>query len=176
MPATRYHLVLVLSHHHARQLGCQITLQVGKHQLVVVAGGQQVVRAGREPDGANIGGVGFETLQRPASSDVIQHAAGVLVARDQQSTARFYAHGRHGRSLPGGGGGGWGDDVDTASGPEVPEPDSSILRTADEHGASPVVQGQYVTAVAAECLVRLARRTVRDVDLAVACAAADQQT
>ncbi len=53
MPSPGDGLVLVGGDHHARQGCCQVALQVGQDDLVVVAGGQQVERVGRKSDGSN---------------------------------------------------------------------------------------------------------------------------
>lgn len=55
MPTARDHLVAVLRHHHRRQRHGEVALQIGEHQFVVVAGGQQIVGGWRETDRAVCG-------------------------------------------------------------------------------------------------------------------------
>lgn len=74
MPAARYHLVRVLGDHHRGERHRQVTLEVRQHQLVVVAGRQQVVRRWRETNGSNIRRVRLEALDRPITPDIVQYA------------------------------------------------------------------------------------------------------
>ena len=67
----------------------------------------------------------------------------------------------HGRARAG------GHDVDTAAGPEVPEPDGLVLGAGDEHGAAPGVEGEDVARVARHGLEGGDRAAVRHVHLAV---------
>lgn len=79
MPAARYHLVRVLGDHHRGERHRQIALQVRQHQLVVVAGRQQVVRRWREADRSDIGRVWLEALNRPVTPDIVQYTRAILV-------------------------------------------------------------------------------------------------
>lgn len=72
--------------------------------------------------------------------------------------------------------GGRRDHVDAAPGPEVPEAHRLVLGRADKHGAAPRVQRQNVTRVPRERLEWGAGGAIRHVYLAVAGAAADEQT
>ena len=87
MPPARDGLVLVRGHHHAGQGPGQVALQVRQHQVIVVAGGEQVVGVGREPDAAHVAGVHLELLHGSPAADVVQHNAGVLVPGHQQPPA-----------------------------------------------------------------------------------------
>ena len=49
IPLLFAHLVLMFGNHHAGQRAGEVTLQVREHNRTVVAGGQQVVGARREP-------------------------------------------------------------------------------------------------------------------------------
>lgn len=50
-----------------------LTLQICENHFVIVASRQQIVSAGREANGANIGCVWFEALQGSGASNVIQY-------------------------------------------------------------------------------------------------------
>jgi hypothetical protein len=71
-------------------------LQVREYELIVVAGGEQVIGRRGEPDTSYVSGVGFEALHRPATPDVEEDAAAVLVSRDEEPPRRVDAEGRHG--------------------------------------------------------------------------------
>lgn len=84
MPSALGDLVGVLGHHHALERLGEVTLQVGEHNLVVVAARQQVVGLVREAQRAHIGRVRVEGLDDATAANVVQHALGVLVAGHQQ--------------------------------------------------------------------------------------------
>lgn len=59
---------------------------------------------------------------------------------------------------------------------KIPKSDRFVLRPAHEHRASPIVQGEHVSAVTAQRLEGGACGAIGDVDLAITGTAADQQT
>ena len=78
------------------------TLEVGEHELVVVARAEEVVGGGAEADAPHIGGVGPEGLDGAGPPDVVEAAEAVLVPRHQQPPAGVHTHGGNRRALQGG--------------------------------------------------------------------------
>ena len=158
-------LVSMSGDHHTGEGPGEVALEVGEDEVVVVAGGEEIVGAGGEPDAPHVTGVDLELLDRPPASDVMEDHAGVLVTRHQQPPGGVDAARGHGG--PRGGLVGEGDHVHTAPGPEVPEPDRLVLRAGDEHGPAPGVEGEDVSGVSGHGLEGSDGVAVRDVDLAV---------
>ena len=94
----------------------------------------------------------------------MEHDAGVLVASDQESARGVHSTRGHGRApaprhL--------GHNIDTAPGPQVPEPHGLVLGTRDEHGPAPGVQREDVARVPRHGLEGGDSVTVSDIHLAV---------
>ena len=165
MPPARDGLVSVRGDHNTGEGPCEVSLEVGEDEVVVIAGGKEIVGAGGEPHTPHVTGVDLELLDRPPASDVVEDNTGVLVSRHQQPSWGIDTAGGHRGAR--GGLVGEGDHVDTAPCPQVPEPDSLVLGAGHEHGAAPGVQGEDVARVARHGLEGSDRVAVRDVDLAV---------
>lgn len=72
-------------------------MQVCEHKLAVVGSGEQVEGLGGESRRPHLRRVqGVEGLEDPATPHVVQHAAGVLVAGDEQAAGRIDGHGGRG--------------------------------------------------------------------------------
>ena len=98
VPPTGNDLVLVRRDDDARQRRRQVALQVRQHDLVVVAGGQQVEGVRREPDRPYFAGMRPEKLDDSTSTDVVEDAGGVLVAGHQQPARGIDRAGRDRRA------------------------------------------------------------------------------
>ena len=81
MPPASDGLVSVCGHHHTGQGAGEVPLEVSEDHVVVVAGGEEIVGTGGEPDTPHITGVNLELLDRSPTSDVMKDHAGVLMAR-----------------------------------------------------------------------------------------------
>ena len=84
MPPASDGLVSMAGHNHARQGPGEISLEVSQDNVIVVAGGEEIVGTGGEPHTPHVTGVDLELLDRPPASDVVEDNTGVLVSRHQQ--------------------------------------------------------------------------------------------
>ena len=79
MPPARDGLVSVRGDHNTGEGPCEVSLEVGEDEVVVIAGGKEIVGAGGEPHAAHVAGVHLERLDRPAAAHVVQNTRGVLL-------------------------------------------------------------------------------------------------
>ena len=165
MPPASDGFVSMGGHNHAWQGPGEISLEVSQDDVIVVAGGEEIVGTGGEPHTPHITGVNLELLYWSPTSDIMQDHAGIFVSSHQQSAWGVNTAGGHRWSS--GGLVSEGHNVDEAPGPQIPEPHCLVLRARHEHGAAPGVEGEDVARVACHGLERSHSVAVGDVNLTV---------
>ena len=165
MPPASDGLVSMAGHNHARQGPGEISLEVSQDNVIVVAGGEEIVGTGGEPHTPHITGVNLELLNWSPTSDIMQDHAGIFVSSHQQSA--WGVDTTRGHRWSSGGLVSEGHNVDAAPGPQIPEPHCLVLGARHEHGAPPGVEREDVASVASHGLEGSHSVAVGDVNLAV---------
>ena len=139
-----------------------VPLEVGEHEVAVVAHWEEVCGGGGESDWPDLPRVELECLEVTAAPDILQSAGPVLVRRHQQPPGGVHTH-RVDRAgllpvLP--------HPVDGLAGPAVPEDDLPVLPAGHEHRtALPAVKTEGVACVSLPGLNDLPCAAVSEEDL-----------